>query len=84
MITHVLAIAIPIVGFFAFLSGFYFGKSAGINKIEKENSSLWNELKESINNSYSLGYNNGKMNAVKEIIEFTENLKKKFEAGGNL
>lgn len=62
----VLSIAIPVVGFFAFLSGYFFGKSDGIKKCRSDKYASNNEI-------YQIGFHEGKKAAANYFKVWAEN-----------
>lgn len=66
----VLSIAIPVIGFFAFLSGYFFGKSDGIKKCRIDKYASNNQI-------YEIGFHEGKIVAVNYFKVWAENYLKK-------
>lgn len=72
MITHVLAIAITIVGLLAFLSGYFYGKSDASKKLMQLYSNRTKEMIEAKQESYMLG----RIHVAEEFKTFTNELEK--------
>ena len=62
----VLSIAIPVIGFFAFLSGYFFGKSDGIKKCRIDKYASNNQI-------YQIGFDEGKKAAANYLKIWAEN-----------
>lgn len=74
MITHILAIAIPIVGLLAFLSGYFYVKSDAAKKLIRIYSNMTKEMTEAKQESYMLG----RISVAEEFKTFTNELKEKY------
>jgi len=66
MITHILAIAIPIVGLLAFLSGYFYGKSDAIKKCRNDKYASNNEI-------YQIGFHEGRIATANYFKVWAEN-----------
>ena len=62
----VLSIATPVIGFFAFLSGYFFGKSDGIKKYRSDKYASNNQI-------YEIGFHEGKKAAANYFKVWAEN-----------
>lgn len=70
----ILAIAIPIVGFLSFLSGYFYGKSNAAKKLMHLYSNRTKEMIEAKQDSYMLG----RIHVAEEFKTFTNELEKKY------
>lgn len=70
----ILAIAIPIVGLLAFLSGYFYGKADAAKKLVRIYSNRTKEMMEAHDKAYLLG----RISVAEEFKSFTNELEKKY------
>jgi len=70
----ILAIAIPVIGFLAFLSGYFYGKADASKKLMQLYSNRTKEMIEAKQESYMLG----RIHVAEEFKTFTNELEKKY------
>lgn len=74
MITHILAISIPVIGILAFLSGYFYGKADAGKHLGKLYSNRTKDMIEAKQEAYLLG----RIHVAEEFKTFTNELQKKY------